>query len=42
MIIGPDFAVDCYLADFDPSPLEAFQSSHLSKHVKREGDPRLN
>lgn len=42
MIIQPDFAVDCYLADFEPSPLEAFQSSHLSRQVKRAGDPGLN
>src|SRR5262249_33889493 len=30
IIIGLDFAVDCYLVNSKPSPLEAFQSSHLS------------
>jgi hypothetical protein len=38
--LGHDFY--CYLADFEPSPLEAFQSSHLSKHMRRAGDPGLN
>ena len=42
MIIGLDYGVDCYLADFDPSPFAAFQSSHLSKQVDRAGDPRSN
>lgn len=42
MFIGLDFSVDCYLANFVPSPLEAFQSSHLSKHIRRVGDPGLN